>query len=181
VNNTLFFTTITTNGHELWKSDGTKAGTSQVSGAPWASLGSNANLSELTNVNGVLYFAATDSVNGRELWRSDGTAEGTFRVTDLNPGGPLDNGQGNTNPINLVYDSSRNKLFFLASNRQSGGQGYGENELFSIDINNAPSDLALSASSVDENVVAGSMVGSFSSVTVQGGESSGAVPLLTDL
>jgi len=36
------------------------------------------------NVNGVLYFAATDGVNGRELWKSDGTSVGTIMVKDIN-------------------------------------------------------------------------------------------------
>jgi len=167
VSSTLFFTT--NDGSELWKTDGTMAGTSQMTGAPWASLGSSAALSDLTNVNGVLYFAATDSSNGRELWRSDGTADGTFRVTDLNPQIPLGAGLGNANPGNLTYDASRNKLFFTASNWQSGGEGYGNNELFSLDINNAPTDLLLSANNINENVMAGPSVSAFSSIDLDTG------------
>ncbi|MCP9859613.1 MULTISPECIES: ELWxxDGT repeat protein [unclassified Cyanobium] len=161
VNNTLFFTN--NSGTELWRTDGTTAGTTMMSGAPWASLADSAALSDLTNVNGVLYFAAFDATNGRELWRSDGTAEGTFRVTDLNPQAPLGSGLGNANPSNLIYDASRNKLFFTASDWQSGGEGYGNNELFSIDINNAPTDIALSAGTINENVAANTVVGTFSS------------------
>ena len=33
--------------------------------------------SQLTAVNGQLFFAATDGINGTELWKSDGTAAGT--------------------------------------------------------------------------------------------------------
>ena len=40
----------------------------------------------LTNVNGVLYFRATDGVNGYELWKSDGSAAGTALVKDITPG-----------------------------------------------------------------------------------------------
>ncbi|MBD2551624.1 hypothetical protein H6G65_19015, partial [Microcystis elabens FACHB-917] len=153
VNNTLFFTT--TSGSELWKTDGTTAGTGMMSGAPWGSLGTNAALSDLTNVNGVLYFAATDNNNGRELWRSDGTAEGTYRATDLNPQAPLGYGLGNANPSNLIYDASRNKLFFTASNWQSGGESYGNNELFSLDVAPASSTpnitLTLSPATVAED------------------------------
>ena len=45
--------------------------------------------SDLTNVNGTLYFQADDGVHGFELWKSDGTAAGTVMVKDINPGGEL--------------------------------------------------------------------------------------------
>ena len=41
---------------------------------------------EFTEVNGIVFFAATDSLHGSELWRTDGTAAGTFRVKDIAPG-----------------------------------------------------------------------------------------------
>ena len=41
---------------------------------------------DLTNVNGTLYFAATDGAHGVELWKSDGTAAGTVMVKDIDPG-----------------------------------------------------------------------------------------------
>src|SRR5262249_29605686 len=42
--------------------------------------------SDLTNVNGTLFFAANDGVLGFELFKSDGTASGTTLVKDINPG-----------------------------------------------------------------------------------------------
>src|SRR5262249_2279298 len=48
--------------------------------------GTSASPGNLTNVNGLLYFAADDGVNGRELWQSDGTAAGTVMVRDISPG-----------------------------------------------------------------------------------------------
>ena len=42
--------------------------------------------SDLTNVNGTLFFTADDGTNGRELWKSDGTAAGTVLVKDIYPG-----------------------------------------------------------------------------------------------
>ena len=42
--------------------------------------------SDLTNVNGALFFAAYTGVDGWELWKSDGTAAGTVLVKDINPG-----------------------------------------------------------------------------------------------
>ncbi|MBN1225936.1 MAG: hypothetical protein JXA79_03005 [Deltaproteobacteria bacterium] len=48
---------------------------------------SSSSSTELTNVNGTLYFRANDGVNGYELWKSDGTAAGTVMVKDVNPSG----------------------------------------------------------------------------------------------
>ena len=40
---------------------------------------------ELTNVNGALYFDATDREQGQQIWKSDGTAAGTMMVKDISP------------------------------------------------------------------------------------------------
>ena len=45
--------------------------------------GSSGNLSQFTEVNGTLYFQATDGTNGRELWKSDGSSAGTVLVKDI--------------------------------------------------------------------------------------------------
>jgi ELWxxDGT repeat protein len=72
-------------GTELWRTDGTTAGTYMVKDInPGNNGGSNPEW--LTNVNGTLFFSAWDGVNGGELWKSDGTAAGTVMVKDLYPG-----------------------------------------------------------------------------------------------
>src|SRR5678815_4239801 len=38
----------------------------------------------LTDVNGTLFFQATDGVNGYELWKSDGSDGGTVIVKNIN-------------------------------------------------------------------------------------------------
>lgn len=43
-------------------------------------------LDQLTDWNGILYFAADQSSQGKELWRSDGTEGGTYMIKDINPG-----------------------------------------------------------------------------------------------
>jgi len=48
----------------------------------------------MTDVNGVLYFAADDGTHGRELWRSDGTVAGTYMALDINPGPGASNPNG---------------------------------------------------------------------------------------
>jgi RNA polymerase sigma factor (sigma-70 family) len=75
-------------GEELWKSDGTKAGTVLVKDINPGARGSRSNLDTepMIDVNGILYFGANDGVHGRELWKSDGTEAGTVLVKDINPG-----------------------------------------------------------------------------------------------
>ncbi|MBI5482629.1 MAG: hypothetical protein HY906_27490 [Deltaproteobacteria bacterium] len=71
-------------GEELWRSDGTAAGTSllkDVADGP-ASSGPAAFLP----FGDGLYFSADDGINGRELWWTDGTEAGTTLVKDINPG-----------------------------------------------------------------------------------------------
>ncbi|MET0556289.1 MAG: ELWxxDGT repeat protein [Vicinamibacteria bacterium] len=74
-----------THGFELWRSDGTEAGTTivrdLVPGQP------SSYPEELTVLNGALYFLAVDERERPALWRSDGTAAGTTPVTP--PGHPM--------------------------------------------------------------------------------------------
>src|SRR5690606_27849174 len=71
-------------GDELWKTDGTVAGTVMVKDIFPGSAGCELEL--FTNVNGVLFFKANDGVHGAELWKSDGTASGTVMVKDIYAG-----------------------------------------------------------------------------------------------
>jgi ELWxxDGT repeat protein len=85
VNRTLFFgANDGTHGYELWRSNGTAAGTSLVSdivpGPNYSSPG------RLTNVNGTLFFTANDGTHGFQLWESNGSAAGTLLVKDVNSG-----------------------------------------------------------------------------------------------
>ena len=58
---------------ELWKSDGTAAGTVLVKDI-WSGSSMAAILMVLSGVGSTLFFAATDGINGTELWKSDGTS-----------------------------------------------------------------------------------------------------------
>jgi len=72
-------------GSELWRSDGTAAGTYIVKDIKNGSAGSSP--AYLTNVNGMLFFVADDGIHDAELWKSDGTEAGTVLVKDINPNG----------------------------------------------------------------------------------------------
>lgn len=74
-----------TTGAELWRSDGTEAGTWKVREIGPGSR--PAYISTITDFNGkAFYFLADDGTHGLELWRSNGTANGTYMVKDINPG-----------------------------------------------------------------------------------------------
>jgi ELWxxDGT repeat protein len=68
--------------------------------------------SNLTNVNGVLYFTANDGTHGTELWKSDGTAAGTAMVKDIYPG------SGSGSPSNLT--NVNGVLYFSANDGTHG-------------------------------------------------------------
>ena len=75
----------TANGTELWRTDGTAAGTQLLLDINPGVEGSEpSNLFRLRD--GLVVFVADDGVHGRELWRTDGTAAGTRLVRDANPG-----------------------------------------------------------------------------------------------
>ena len=74
-------------GRELWRSNGTTAGTFLLKDIqPNISFPFGSNPHDLTNVGGTLFFSASDTNDGDELWKSNGTAPGTVRVEDINPG-----------------------------------------------------------------------------------------------
>jgi ELWxxDGT repeat protein len=111
VNGTLFFSAFRfVDGTELWESDGSAAGTFLVKdinpGIGPNSTAYSSNPSRLTNVNGTLFFEATDRTNGSELWESNGSGTGTFLVQDINPGriGSYPDGLTNVNG-NLFFSA----------------------------------------------------------------------------
>jgi ELWxxDGT repeat protein len=77
-----------------------------------APFGANSYPADFTNVNGTLFFKATDFFHGYELWRTDGTAAGTVMVKDINPG------RGDSLPFALTNVSGT--LFFQATDGTRG-------------------------------------------------------------
>jgi ELWxxDGT repeat protein len=157
VNNQLLFVadgTIVLNsnnvnsGMELWKTDGTGAGTVIVKDinpeipnnfppGPFSSGKSSITYANESYVkkstlhkrsiidNNILYFNADNGTNGRELWKSDGTEAGTVLVKDL--------AITFTDPYGASYTASSDpayfypfngSIYFMAVNNNNGNRGF---------------------------------------------------------
>lgn len=91
VNGTLYFSADDgTHSFQLWRSDGTWFGTSRVSAINdgTGDAFDATNPITLTNMNGTMYFRATDGTHPYALWASNGTASGTAMIADPSSGGP---------------------------------------------------------------------------------------------
>ena len=119
----LFFSAqgSTTEGYELFYSNGTSSGTGIVkdiypgSGSSHPRIGFHDSAYHYSVINaGILYFTATDGSNGTELWRSDGTSSGTVMVKDIRSGS------------NSAYIESlvvfNNKVYFKANDGSNGAE-----------------------------------------------------------
>jgi ELWxxDGT repeat protein len=81
----LFRATKSDSGSELWRTDGTEAGTWLVKDINPGAQGGVFN--DPYVLNGIAYFGGYEpATNGSELWRSDGTPEGTVLIKDIVPG-----------------------------------------------------------------------------------------------
>ena len=111
VSGTLFFTAHDGfHGRELWKSDGTTAGTVLVRDI---SLSPNFyGPTSLTDVGGTLFFSVDDGTHGEELWKSDGTKAGTVLVKNIR------RGARGSNPYSLT--DAGGTLFFTAEDGRHG-------------------------------------------------------------
>lgn len=125
-------------GMELWKSDGTAAGTVQVKDINPGAAGSS--ITSLTSSNGALYFTANDGVSGAELWQSDGTPAGTIMAADIQAG------SGGSNPAYLVTSGPNLHLF--------ADDGIHGNELMgSVLVTNISHNLSVSTTGIGSGTV----------------------------
>ncbi|HEY3229384.1 MAG TPA: ELWxxDGT repeat protein [Roseiflexaceae bacterium] len=115
VGNTIYFLAETQKtGPELWRTDGTDAGTRLVKDIAPGSEGAFVyGPARMANVDGTLFFTADEGAISGELWKSDGTDAGTVPVKSraISPGYPL-----------ASLTSVGETLFFLAESVASGSQ-----------------------------------------------------------
>jgi ELWxxDGT repeat protein len=134
---------------DVWKSDGTAAGTIKV--------GSYKDASGLVVVQNTAYFSASPKPswpdiydNRKELYKSDGTVASTGRVKDLN---------GEKSPEATMLNGLGNKLFFMANAEDSGRElwvtdGTDAGTKMMKDINpGTNSGIQLSSSVVKDEVI----------------------------
>ncbi len=88
VNGNLLFSTFNTNSlnTQLWKTDGSEAGTVLIQG-----FGNNSfPPSDVINLNGAVYFLQVSGFFNKSLYRSDGTESGTFTIDSASLRAPAD-------------------------------------------------------------------------------------------
>jgi ELWxxDGT repeat protein len=105
------------NGVELWKTDGTEAGTVLVEDINPSSESRASDIGNLVAVGKTLYFSANDGQNGLELWKSDGKGAGATLVEDINPGA------ADSDPDQLT--AYRGALLFRADDGVHGSEPWG--------------------------------------------------------
>jgi ELWxxDGT repeat protein len=119
---TIYFkATDGTNGEELWKSDGTEAGTVMVKDInPSADSYPNG----LTLLGSAIYFEATDGTNGYELWKSDGTTAGTVMVKNIDTASNSGSVRAITRHGNLLYFQAQDAVngveMYLSDGTEAG-------------------------------------------------------------
>lgn len=107
LNGYIFFSVFDgTNGAQLWKTNGTAAGTVLIKDFDKGGL-----IYSYFYTKTGLYFSADDGTKGAEPWFTDGTATNTQMVADIN------SGSGSSNPqFSFVYNGN---LFMTADNGNS--------------------------------------------------------------
>jgi ELWxxDGT repeat protein len=144
---TLYFTAWTQgHGRQLWKTNGTAAGTvmlTRVHGPV------GADPEDLAAADGLLFFSARNPRHGRELWKSNGTVAGTTMVRDIAPGPAGSDPQDITYAVGQQQQNPRNRVlvYFSAKTAASGRQlwksdGTAAGTVMVTDVNPGPAGLS---------------------------------------
>ncbi len=113
IGSTMYFSaTNGQSGAELWKTNGTSAGTVLIKDINAGKPASNPG--QFTLCNGKVFFTAATVANGEELWITDGTAANSKLIKDIWPGTTSSNIQQMVAIGNFVY--------FVANNGVNGAE-----------------------------------------------------------
>ena len=120
INDWLFFQSVDeVHGKELWRTDGTAAGTQLIKDIHPGRDGADIRLPR--KLGDQLLFFADDGEAGLELWSSDGTADGTQMLRDLSPGQDGNQPAGTFPTWSVASDEV---LYFSASGGSTGRELY---------------------------------------------------------
>jgi len=123
----LFAARTPSSGIELWKSDGTTAGTNLLLDINTGHAGADSsNPRAFYLLNSTVLFAATNSTNGEEVWRTNGTVAGTSILMDINTG-PASSTKfevvpGFSVPFLNTFHTFNNRAYFNAYDGASTGE-----------------------------------------------------------
>lgn len=113
-NNIFFYYTEQTTGFELWKTDGTSAGTTLLKDInPGTNSSIYTSQNEYITVGNKVYFTASTNNEGVELWVTDGTTAGTQLVKDIFSG-------SNSSAPQHLTQLDANTLLFSANDNGAG-------------------------------------------------------------
>ncbi len=123
----LFDVKTAAQGNELWKSDGTAAGTVLLKDI-FPGVGSSNPSKFYPFKSNLELFAATDDTHGEEIWVTDGTSGGTRLLKDINPGRDSSTyirteiapGFSYPYPVFESFHLFNNHLFFMANDGVHG-------------------------------------------------------------
>lgn len=127
----LFSAATPGNGIELYRSNGTDAGTVLLKDINTGNAGvDSSSPRNFYTVNNTIIFLARTTATGEELWRTDGTEAGTIPLADINPG-PASFSEisipvpppfpPQSIPLFLGFHTFNNRAYFIADNGTSTG------------------------------------------------------------
>ena len=122
-NNFYFVTDCEPYGTEIWKTDGTPAGTEillDIQPGPGIS-----NPYDFTPYHDSLLFTAYDSIHGEEIWITDGSTSGTYIVKDLSSVG--------SSVGHDIFNCKMNDVFYFSAKESPGISCSPNNELYRTD------------------------------------------------
>ncbi len=109
-----FFNANAGNGNEPWITDGTPEGTKIIKDINITTEVAGSGPANFAELNGKVYFSASDGVNGTELWVTDGTEGGTHVLKDIVAG------SAGSYPEKLTVFNG--KIYFLLTNTNNTRQ-----------------------------------------------------------